>query len=397
MILDRFQDLGTETSTVFDFGFGAMDRAGDWARKLQLRNILLVADPSLSEVGRTQRLLSNLHAAGCEVTVFSDVRENPTTDDIRRCVETAQNCNPDGIFALGGGSTIDTAKACNLILTQGGRIADYRGRGAVSTPMLTAVVIPTTSGTGSESQSAMLISDESTHEKLVCLDPQLTPAVAILDPELTRTVPSCVREATSLDTLVHAVEALVTRSRNEISHRYSSEALLLSLHCFERVLDDPADDEARAGMMLASAYAGLAIEHSMLGAAHSLANPLTQYHGLTHGYAVAVSLPLVLRFNLQDDAVQSIYGAIGRQSGCCAPGAADPQAAGALVEVLERLVDRTSARKQLRARIGLQAPSFEVLAAAAEGQWTAQFNPIAVPSEQWNSWYAELVPSNAET
>ena len=184
------------------------------------------------------------------------------------CLEVARAVRPDLIVGLGGGSSMDTAKGCNFILTNGGRMQDYWGVGKATKPMLPLIAVPTTAGTGSECQSFALIADEETHQKMACGDPKAAPRVAILDPLLTVTQPRRVAACTGIDAIAHAMETAVTKKRNELSWLYSREAFRLTAGNLDRVLQQPANLEARAAMQLGAAFAGTAIENSMLGAAH---------------------------------------------------------------------------------------------------------------------------------
>ena len=214
-------------------------------------------------------------AAGVNVTIFDEVKENPTTREVDQCLEVARAVRPQLIIGLGGGSSMDTAKGCNFVLTNGGRMQDYWGVGKATKPMLPLIAVPTTAGTGSECQSFALIADEKTHQKMACGDPKAAPRVAILDPLLTVTQPRQVAACTGIDAIAHAVETAVTKKRNELSWLYSREAFRLMTANFDCVFEQPDNLEARAAMQLGAAYAGTAIENSMLGAAHSAANPLT--------------------------------------------------------------------------------------------------------------------------
>src|SRR4030095_8121601 len=173
--------------------------------------------------------------------------------------------------------------------------------------MLPRIAVPTTAGTGSECQSFALIADEETHQKMACGDPKAAPCVAILDPFLTVTQPRPVAACTGIDAVAHAVETAVTKKRNELSWLYSREAFRLTAANLDCVLQQPDNLEARAATPLGAAYAGTAIENSMLGAAHSAANPLTARFGVIHGQAVGIMLPAVIAFNARDPDAHDRY------------------------------------------------------------------------------------------
>jgi alcohol dehydrogenase len=271
----------------FVMGAGAVARAGEAARDEGFRRTLLVADDGLVRVGHVERVARSLEAAGIEVTAFHEFGPNPDSDSVERGREFAAPLGFDSILALGGGSSLDFAKGVNFLLTAGGRIADYRGYGRVRRPMLPMMGVPTTAGTGSEAQSYAVISDAQTHEKMACGDPGAAFRLVILDPELTCTQPRAVTATAGFDAIAHAVESIATTKRNPVSLMLSREAWRLLTGAYERVLSEPFDLEARAAMQLGAFLAGAAVEHSMLGAAHACANPLTALYGTEHGAALA--------------------------------------------------------------------------------------------------------------
>ena len=279
------------------FGTGSVARVGEFGRETGAKKVLLVTDAGIVAAGHAGRVQSFLEAAGLRVTLFDKARENPTTKCVDDCVAVAKAAGVDGIVGLGGGSSMDTAKGCNFILTNGGQMKDYWGVGKATKPMLPFIAIPTTAGTGSEMQSAALIADEVTHQKMACLDSKCAARVAILDPSLTLSQPPRVTACTGIDAIAHAVESAVTTKRNEISQKLSTEAFKLLAAGFSVVMSEPGNTFARAQMQLGAAYAGAAIENSMLGAAHAAANPLTAHFGIAHGHAVGLMLPHVVRFN----------------------------------------------------------------------------------------------------
>ena len=202
--------------------------------------MLLVTDPGIVAAGHVQRAEESLAAAGVHVARFDRVVENPTTEVVDACVAVARQEQIDFLVGLGGGSSMDTAKGCNFLLTNGGRMEDYWGVGKATRPMLPLIAIPTTAGTGSECQSFALITHPQTHVKMACGDPKAAARVAILDPELTLTQPPAVAAATGMDALSHAIETAVTRRRNPISQMLSREAFRLCARGLRRVFEQPS-------------------------------------------------------------------------------------------------------------------------------------------------------------
>ncbi len=285
------------------FGAGSINQLGVRAAELG-RRVLLVTDRGIRSAGHVDRACDLLKQAGLDVAVFEGVVENPTTREVGAGLQVAQAFQPDLLVGLGGGSSLDTAKGMNFLYTNGGQMADYWGIGKASKPMLPMIAIPTTAGTGSEAQSFALIADENSHRKMACGDKKATCKLAILDPEVTVSQPAKVTALVGIDAISHAVETAVTKKRNAVSTMFSAEAWRLMSASFSRVLKSPDDLDARGMMLLGAHYAGLAIENSMLGLTHALANPLTANFGITHGAAIGLMLPHVVRFNAEQVADQ---------------------------------------------------------------------------------------------
>src|SRR5437867_5935996 len=321
------------------FGLDSVERAGELARGLGAKVVLVVTDPGIVTAGHAHRVEHVLQSCGLGVVVFDQVRENPTTRDVDKCLQVAQSAGVDTIVGLGGGSSMDTAKGCNFLLTNGGRIQDYWGVSKAAQPMLPFIAIPTTAGTGSECQSSALIADERTHQKMACLDPKAAARVAILDPTLTLSQPPLVTAHSGIDAIAHAVETAVSRKRNDLSLMFSHESFKLTVPSFPQVLRNPKDIQARGRMLLGAAFAGTAIENSMLGAAHAAANPLTAHYGIVHGEAVGLVLPHVVRFNAQDRAAKRAYAELASapEIACVSDGL--DSAVDALVARLESLLN----------------------------------------------------------
>ena len=381
------------------FGVGAVNRVGALARELGGSRILLVTDPGIVAAGHAERVAGLLEHAGLAVRTYDQVRENPTTADVTRCVEVARDHRSDLLVGLGGGSSMDTAKGCNFILTNGGEMKDYWGVGRATQPMLPMIAIPTTAGTGSECQCAALIADEQTHQKMACLDPKVAARVALLDPLLTLSQPRSVTAHTGVDAITHAVETAVTRKRNPLSLMFSHEAFKLLVPSLPRVLKDPGDLEARGRMQLGAAFAGTAIDNSMLGAAHSCANPLTARFNIVHGEAVGLMLPHVVRFNALDPAARRAYAELASAPEIACVSDGEESAVDALVERLEELLDLAGLPASLSGA-GVTFDAVPALAAEAANQWTARFNPRSLALADFIRLYEQAFaprPARSET
>jgi len=357
------------------FGQGSIERLGPLARELNFQHTLLVADPGVVKAGHVAKATRRLEDAGIAVTPYHDFGENPDSAMIDAGFRFAEPLDVDSIVGLGGGSSLDCAKGINFVLTNGGSIGDYRGYGKTDTPLLPMIGIPTTAGTGSEAQSYAVISDATTQMKMACGDPSAAVRVAILDPELTFTAPRHVTAMAGFDAIAHAVETAVTVRRTPLSDTFSHRAWQLLADAFERVLLHPSDAEARAAMQLGSHFAGIAIEQSMLGAAHACANPLTARYNLAHGLALAILLPHVVRWNA--GAALDRYGAL---LGSPRRRARDEDAAETLALKLEDLALAGGLATKLSDR-GVEERALPELAVQAAGQWTGTFNPRPFDAE----------------
>lgn len=352
-------------------GPGTLDRLGELTAGLGVTRALLVTDPGLRSTGHPDRAADALRAAGIAVVPFFGVKENPTEREVAAGVAVAREHGIDGIVAVGGGSSMDCAKGVNFLLTNGGRMIDYKGHGRATKPMLPSVGVPTTSGTGSEAQSYALITDESSHLKMACGDKKAAFRVSILDPELTLSQPKMVAAVTGIDAVAHAVESFVCTKRNPISEVYSRAAWRHLEPHFERVLTTPGDLDARAAMQLGAHFAGMAIESAMLGVCHSCANPLTAHYGITHGTAIGLMLPHVIRFNAP--AAGHLYAELVGETAA----ANGEPAADALARRVTAMVKTAGLPTTLR-ECGVSESILHLLAEEANQQWTARFNPRLV-------------------
>jgi alcohol dehydrogenase len=360
-------DFDSPTRVVF--GLGSMARLGQIARDLGFERTLLVADAGVAEAGHVPAAQNMLAAAGIDTQTFSAFSANPDSAMIDAGARFAEPLRVDSIIGLGGGSSLDCAKGINFILTNGGSIGDYRGYGKATTPLLPSILIPTTAGTGSEAQSYAVISDAATHMKMACGDRSVAARVAILDPQLTVTAPRHVTAMAGFDAVAHAVETAVTSKRTPLSDMYSHQAWRLLSNAFERVLLYPADVEARGAMQLGAYFSGMAIEQSMLGAAHACANPLTARYNMAHGLALAILLPHVVRWNAPV--------ASGRYAALLASPrrrARDEDAGESLAARLEDLASAGSLNMKL-GESGVEEADLPALAELAAQQWTGGFNP----------------------
>jgi alcohol dehydrogenase len=370
-------DFDPRTRVVY--GSGTADRLGELARELGGLRALVVSDEGVAKAGYVDQAVTRLTEAGIESAVFTNVQPNPTTEDVDRGLVVARESRIDLLVAVGGGSSMDCAKGINFLLTNGGQMRDYWGMGKAQKPMLPLIAIPTTAGTGSEAQSFAIIADADTHVKMACGDKKAACRIAILDPNLTLSMPPGVTAATGIDAISHALESYVTTRRNPVSQLFARRAWRLLAQGFPTVIANGTSHSdsrllaARGAMLLGAHLAGAAIENSMLGATHALANPLTAHFGITHGLAVGLMLPHVIRFN--SPAVGSLYGTLAADAKICL--ADDARAGELLADQISELLRQSGMPTNL-AQCGVERRILPQLAEDAARQWTGTFNPRPV-------------------
>jgi len=372
------QPFDFQPRTRIVFGPGKVETLGELASEMGARRALVVSDPGVVAAGHTAKGMAALARAGIEAHLFEEVHENPTTDDVAAGVKVARRYDPEVLIAIGGGSSMDCCKGINFVFTNGGEVKDYWGVGKALKAMLPMIAVPTTAGTGSETQSFALISDAKTHAKMACGDKKASCRIAVLDPELTVSQPPRVTALTGIDAVSHALETFVTSRRNPVSLAFSREAWRLLAGNFIRVLDDPTDIGARGSMLLGASFAGLAIENSMLGAAHALANPLTTHFDVPHGQAVGVMLPHVIRFNAAE--VEHQYHDLLHESKNGSPLPKVEGGVEGLSDFVARLLTKAGLATTLRS-LSVDPLKLPQLATQAAKQWTAGFNPRVVGEE----------------
>ncbi|MEP3479047.1 MAG: iron-containing alcohol dehydrogenase [Fuerstiella sp.] len=378
-------DYQPRTRVVFEAG--GIRHLGKLAKEFSDGPVLLVTDPGLHRAGHVRRAEQILNASGFEVAVFQDVAENPTTEDVDRCVAFAKENEIRLIVGLGGGSSMDCAKGANFLLTNGGRMQDYKGVGRAQHDMLPMIAIPTTSGTGSEAQSFAVIADAETHMKMPCGDPKAACRVAILDPELTITMPRSVAAATGIDAMTHAIESFVSKKRTLVSQMFAKQAWQLLSTSFPIVMERPQDVEARGQMLLGAHFAGAAIENSMLGSAHATANPLSANFHTVHGIAVGLMLPHVIRWNQPE--VGGLYRELAAASGCANMGNSELEATESLASQFVGFLKIAGMPTRLNEAVDqpFDQQMLMTLAGQAAQQWTGTFNPRTMDEQAFLKVY----------
>ena len=355
------------------YGDNTIERLGELTRALGGSRVLITTDPGIEKAGILARAFSALQNERITTYVYADVTENPTTADVEAAVTVAKTNAPiDLIIGLGGGSSMDCAKGANFLLTNGGKMEDYWGSNKAKKPMLPSIGIPTTIGTGSEAQSYALISQPETHIKMACGDKKARFSTVVLDATLTKTLPRPIAAITAIDAVSHAVESFVSTGHNPMSRMFARQAWELLNTNFAACLE-PNSSAARSQMLFGAYLAGLAIENSMLGAAHACANPLTARYGITHGVAVALMLPTVIRFN--QTVVEAAYHELYPD--------------GDLADRITTLKQFGDLPNRLR-EYPVQRTDLPTLAKEAATQWTAQFNPRPLKISDFVNLYEQV-------
>lgn len=281
------------------FGQPALEALRAELAVLKAERVLLVSDAGLARIGLVEQFHARLSDDGRQVGAFADIGTNPTTAEVTAGLAQAQELSCQAIVALGGGSAIDVAKAIAMLMANGGSYADYQWGGrAITQRSLPLLATPTTAGTGSEVTKVAVIVDPDRPFKKGVLSPLMFPHAAIIDPELTRSLPLLLTAATGMDAFSHAIESYTGRRANPYTDQFALAALETIWWALPRAVADGQDMQAREAMMLAAVWAGTAMDHAGLGLIHSLSGPLTGALHLHHGLANAILLPHVLRFNL---------------------------------------------------------------------------------------------------
>ena len=360
------------------YGDNTIERLGELTRTLRGSRVLVTTDPGIEKAGILARALSALQSERIAAYVYTDVTPNPTTEDVDAAVAVAKTNAPiDLIIGLGGGSSMDCAKGVNFLLTNGGEMEDYWGTNKATAPMLPSIGIPTTIGTGSEAQSFALISQPETHIKMACGDKKARFGTVILDPTLTKTLPRPIAAITAIDAVAHAVESFVSTRHNPMSRMFARHAWELLNTNFEACLVEPESSTARSKMLFGAYLAGLAIENSMLGAAHACANPLTARYDIIHGIAVALMLPHVIRFNssVAGEAYRELYP--------------DGDLADRIM-TLKQIDNLPNRLRDYPVQYTIGTADLQTLAKEAATQWTAQFNPRPVNVSDFMKLYEQI-------
>ncbi len=317
------------------FGGGASQQLGAQLAGLGVGRVLIVTDTFMVESGVVERVLSSLAPVGIEAMIFSGVQPDPTTENVLAGLALYREFGADGLVAIGGGSPIDAAKAISILTANPTPLSNYQGYHKIPKPGAPLIAIPTTAGTGSEATKVAVITDTERDVKMMMLDHHLLPTVALVDYELTLTMPAALTAHVGVDTLTHGIEAYVSRKASAMTDPLALSCIGLVARHLVTAWAEPGNHGARAGMMLAACQGGMAFANASVALVHGMSRPIGAIFHVPHGLSNAVLLPTVTRYSLPGS--EARYATIARTMGLSDASANDSDASHALVAGLESL------------------------------------------------------------
>ena len=362
------------------FGPGARQVLPQEVKRLGLHKAFVATDKDLIKFGVADKVLDVLRQANIPYEIFSEIKPNPTVSNVKAGVEAFAQSGADFILAIGGGSSIDTAKAIGII-TNNPRFSDVvslEGTADTDHKSVPIIALPTTAGTAAEVTINYVITDEQNQKKMVCVDPNDIPAIAIVDAELMYSLPKGLTAATGMDALTHAIEGLITKGAWEMSDMFEIKAIEMINRYLETAVNEPTNPEARNGMAVAQYIAGMAFSNVGLGGVHGMAHPLGAIFDLTHGVANALLLPTIMEFNAP--AALDKYVQIAKAMEVYTDGMTREQAADAAVRAVKELSLRVGIPQHL-SQLGIKAEDLDRLAEAACADVCTPGNPREVNKE----------------
>lgn len=359
------------------FGPGARKVLPQEIKRLGLHKAFVATDKDLIKFGVADKVLEVLRDAEIPYEVFSEIKPNPTVSNVKAGVKAFAESGADFILAIGGGSSIDTAKAIGII-TNNPEFADVvslEGVADTHHKSVPVIALPTTAGTAAEVTINYVITDEENEKKMVCVDPNDIPAIAIVDAELMYTLPRSLTASTGMDALTHAIEGLITKGAWEMSDMFEIKAIEMINRYLETAVGEPTNAEARNGMAVAQYIAGMAFSNVGLGAVHGMAHPLGAIFDIPHGVANAVLLPTVMEYNMPS--ATGKYVDIAKAMDVYVPGMTDSEAAQAAVDAVRRLSVKVGIPQHL-SELGIKESDLPRLAEAAMADVCTPGNPREV-------------------
>lgn len=372
------------------FGPGARKELPGVVARLGFRKALVVTDKGLMKFGVAKMVLDVMDEAGIAYEVFDDVKPNPTVSNVKAGIEACKQAGADFIVAIGGGSSMDTAKGIGIVVRnpEFSDIVSLEGVADTKHKSLPIIALPTTAGTAAETTINYVIIDESRQAKMVCVDPNDIPCVAIIDAELMYSLPKSLTAATGMDAMTHAIEGLITKAAWELSDMFEIKAIEMIYKYLPLAVDEPTNPKGRDGMAVAQYVAGMAFSNVGLGVDHGMAHPLSALFDVPHGVACAMLLPTVMRFNMP--AALDKYVDIAKACGVYEAGMSTQQAAEAACKAIEDLSARVGTNKRL-SELGITEKDIDALADQAIRDVCTPGNPREVTRDDIVALYKTIL------
>ena len=320
------------------FGPGAREVLPQEIKRLGLHKAFVATDKDLIKFGVADKVLKVLENAGIPYEIFSEIKPNPTVSNVKAGVEAFAKSGADFILAIGGGSSIDTSKAIGIITNNPdfSDVVSLEGVAPTRKKSVPIIALPTTAGTAAEVTINYVITDEENHKKMVCVDPNDIPSVAIVDPELMYSMPKGLTAATGMDALTHAIESYITPGAWVMSDMFELKAIEMIAKNLKAAVDNGSDPVAREAMSQAQYIAGMGFSNVGLGIVHSMAHPLGAHYDTPHGVANALLLPYVMEYNAESPAAPK-YLNIAKAMGVDTTGMSEAEGIKAAVEAVRQL------------------------------------------------------------
>lgn len=372
------------------FGPGARKELPGVVARLGFKKALVVTDKGLIKFGVAKQVTDVMDEAGIAYEIFSEVKPNPTVTNVKDGVEACKKAEADFIVAIGGGSAMDTAKGIGIVVRnpEFSDIVSLEGVADTKNKSLPIIALPTTAGTAAETTINYVIIDETRQAKMVCVDPNDIPCVAIIDAELMYSLPKSLTAATGMDAMTHAIEGLITKAAWELSDMFEIKAIEMIYKYLPIAVDEPTNPVGRDGMAVAQYVAGMAFSNVGLGVDHGMAHPLSALHDIPHGVACAMLLPTVMRFNAP--AAKAKYVDIAKACGVYKDGMTVDEAADAACEAIADLSRRVGIPEHLT-ELGITEKDIDALADQAIADVCTPGNPREVTRDDIVALYKQIL------
>ena len=372
------------------FGPGARKELPEVLTRMGVKKALVTSDKGLIKVGTTKMVTDVLDEMGFPYDIYSEIKPNPTVTNVKQGVEAFKASGADCIIAIGGGSSMDTAKGIGIVANnpEFGDIVSLEGCAPTKNKSVPIIALPTTAGTGAEVTINYVIIDEERQAKMVCVDPNDIPAVAIVDPELMYSLPKGLTAATGMDALTHAIEGYITKGAWIMSDMYELQAIKMIAENLPIAVEEPTNPVGREGMALAQYIAAQAFSNVGLGLVHGMAHPMGSLHDIPHGVANALLLPTIMEFNMPTRIEK--YGIIAQHMGVDTTGMTLEEAAQAAVDAVRELSIRVGIPQHL-SEIGITEADIPALAAQAITDVCTPGNPRDVTEAEIIELYKKVL------